>query len=152
MSKALPLFLCSLTLLTLTQSCTQIEASTNSGSSYTAPVEQPKTAAELRAELLAQEQSAPATYLAASGTYRRNFINQLVLEGDIANVATLANFKDPVLSVTWYSKTGTQVGTKEYPIYELVQAQGTTHYKLKTDAPGYVATVALGISGATVVE
>ena len=61
-------------------------------------------------------------------------------------------YKDSMLSVTWYSKTHTEVGTKEYPIYELVPAQGTAHYKLKTDAPGYVATVALGISGATAVE
>lgn len=142
--------LASLSLLMLVQACS--EANSYS-SSYTAPVEErSKTAEELRAELLAQEQSAPDSYLAAAGTSRRNLIGQLVLEGYIANAATLANFKDPVLSVTWYSKTGTEVGTKEYPIYELVQAQGATHYKLKTDAPSYAATVALGISGATAVE
>lgn len=143
--------LASLSSLVLMQACS--EANSYSGSSYTAPVEErPKTAEELRAELLAQEQNAPTEYLKTEGTYRRNFINQLVLEGDIANTATLANFKDPVLTVTWYSKTGTEVGAKEYPIYEVVQAQGTTHYKLKTDAPSFVATVALGISGATAVE
>ena len=54
--------------------------------------------------------------------------------------------------MTWYSKTNTEVGTKEYPVYELVRAKGATHFKLKTDAPGYVATVALGISGATAVD
>lgn len=137
-------------LLVLTQACSQANSHTNS--SYIAPVEQPKTAEELRAELLAQEQATPAEYLAATGTSRRNFLSQLVLEGDIASTATLATFKDPVLSVTWISKTGTEVGTKKYPIYELVQAQGTTHFKLKTDAPGYVATVALGVLGATAVE
>jgi hypothetical protein len=151
MTKALPLLICS-TLFTLTQACTQVQSHGSSNSSYTPPIEQPKTAAELRAELLAQEQSAPATYLAASGTSHRNFIGQLVLEGYIANGATLANFKDPVLSVTWYSKTQTELGTKEYPIYELVRAKDATHFKLKTDAPNYVATVALGITGATVVE
>lgn len=139
--------LASLSSLVLLQACS--EANSYSGSSYTAPVEErPKTAAELRA----QEQSTPAEYLKTEGTYRRNFINQLVLEGDIANTASLATFKDPVLAVTWYSKTGTELGTKEYPIYELVQAKGTTHYKLKTDAPNYVATVVLSIAGATAVE
>lgn len=139
-----------LALLALTQSCSQ--ANSYTPDSYTAPVEQPKTAEELRAELLAQEQSDPTTYLIVAGTHHRNFIGQLVLEGYIGSTATLATFKDPVLSVTWMSKTGTEVGTKEYPIYELVQAQGKTHFKLKTDAPDYVATVALGISGATAVE
>lgn len=109
-------------------------------------------AAELRAELLAQEQSDPTTYLVVAGTHRRNFIGQLVLEGYVGSLATLATFKDPVLSVTWYSKTGTEVGTKEDPIYELLPAKGKAHFKLKTDAPDYVATVALGISGATAVE
>ncbi|MBJ6141796.1 hypothetical protein [Hymenobacter sp. BT559] len=150
MTKAL-LFTCCLAVLSLIQSCSQGEAY-SSHASYTTPLEQPKTAEELRAELLAQEQSDPATYLGVAGTSRRNFINQLVLEGDIANAATLANFKDPVLSVTWYSKTQTELGIKEYPIYELVRAQGTTHFKLKTEEPSYVATVALGIAAATVVE
>jgi hypothetical protein len=150
MLKALPLVIYSLTLFTLTQSCTQVQS--HSSSYMAPPIEQPKTAAELRAELLAQEQSVPTTYLAASGTSRRNLIGQLVLEGYIANAATLANFKDPVLSVTWYSKTQTEIGTKEYPIYELVRAKAATPFKLKTDAPSYVATVALGISRAKAVE
>lgn len=75
-----------------------------------------------------------------------------MIEGDVFNQATLANFKDPVLSVTWYSKTNTEPDTKSYPVYELVQAQHSRHFKLKTEAPGYVATVALGISDATSIE
>jgi hypothetical protein len=143
---------CVLASLALLQACSQ--ANSHTSDTYTAPVEEerPKTAAELRAELLAQEQSDPTTYLVVAGTHRRNFIGQLVLEGYVGSAATLATFKDPVLSVTWYSKTGTEVGTKEYPIYEVVSAKGKAHFKLKTDAPDYVATVALGISGATAVE
>jgi hypothetical protein len=70
----------------------------------------------------------------------------------VANSATLARFKDPVLSVTWFSKTGTELETMQYPIYELVQAQGSKHFKLKTQAPDYVATVSLGIASAVAVE
>ena len=121
----------------------------------TASVEEqaPKTAAELRAELLLREQAAPVDYLqVVQGSFHRNLIDQLVLEGDIANTATLARFKDPVLSVTWYSKTHTKLATKEYAVYELMRAQGTTHFKFKTDAPADVATVSMRISGAVVVE
>lgn len=141
--------------LFMLQSCSRGTSYTDDSSgpgSLTASIERPKTAAELRAELLAQEQRAPEDYLGVDGTYRRNFINQLVLEGDIASAATLATYKDPVLSVTWYSKTQTEIGTQQYPVYELLRPHGTTHFKLKTSAPGEVASVAMSISGATPVE
>jgi hypothetical protein len=144
-----------LTLLVLLQACSH--GSTYSGDSsgagtYTASVERPKTAEELRAELMTAEQAAPADYLEVEGTYRRNLISQLVLEGDIASKATLATYKDPVLTVTWYSKTQTEIGTQQYPVYELLRPHGSTHFKLKTSAPGEVASVAMAISSATPVE
>jgi hypothetical protein len=116
--KLLTLAYAASTLLTL-QACSPSTAYNDGPSgagSLTASVERPKTAAELRAELLDQEQRAPEEYLGVDGTYRRNFINQLVLEGDIASAATLATYKDPVLSVTWYSKTQTEIGTQQYPV------------------------------------
>lgn len=142
------------TLLTL-QACSHgpIYSGDPSGpSGLTASVERPKSAAELRAELLAQEQASPEEYLQVDATYHRNFINQLVLEGDIASTATLATYKDPVLAVTWVSKTDTELETVQYPVYEVVRSQGSTHFKLKTKAPGYVASVRIGISGATPIE
>lgn len=155
MTKKLLLLACAASSLVTLQSCSH--GSTYSGDpsgsgTYTASVERPKTAAELRAELLATEQGAPADYLGVEGTYHRNFISQLVLEGDIASAATLATYKDPVLSVTWYSKTQTEIGTQQYPVYELLRPHGTTHFKLKTSAPGEVASVAMSIASATPVE
>ncbi len=143
--------ICALSFLALTQSCSQANSH---GNDYTVevPEARPKTAAELRAELLQREQSAPQEYLQVQGTHHRNFINQLVLEGDITNQATLALFKDPVLLVTWYSQTQTELGTQQYPIYELVPPQGKTHYKLKTAAPNEVATISIGIAGATAID
>lgn len=135
-----------LSLLPLLESCSQAE-------SYDRPTtfaaERPKTAEELRAELLEREQGSPETYLKVDGTYRRNLISQLVLEGDISNQASLARFKDPVLTVTWYSATDTEVGTESYSIFEVVRPQGTAHFKLKTQAPAYVAKVGMSISTAT---
>ncbi|WP_460584552.1 hypothetical protein [Hymenobacter arcticus] len=147
--------LCFLLFPALIQACSPGTAYTSDSSgagSPTASVERPQTAAELRAELLAQEQRAPEEYLQVEATYHRNFINQLVLEGDIASSATLATYKDPVLSVTWVSKTDTELETVQYPVYEVVRSQGSTHFKLKTSAPGYVASVRVGIAGATPVE
>jgi hypothetical protein len=145
MYKALHIF-CLLALATASQSCSQA----SSHGSYAA--EQPKTAEELRAELLVQEQRSPEEHLQVKGISRRNFIDQLVLEGTVKNTATLASFKDPVLTVVWYSKTKTELDTKQYQIFELVRAQRSIPFKLKTDAPGYVATVAMGVSDATPIE
>ena len=72
-----------------------------------------------------------------------------MLEGNITSETTLTRSKAPVLSVTWYSRTQAALETKQYPIYEIVRPQGSTHYKLKTQAPDYVATVAIGIASAT---
>ena len=139
-------------LLAALAGCTQTNSySGDPGRGHAAP-ERPKTPEELRAELLAQEQAAPTDYLHVVGSYRRNLVDQLVLEGDIANQATLASYKDPLLAVTWFSKTGTELDTKQYPIYELVRAQQSKHIKLKTNAPDYVASVSIGIAGATAVE
>jgi hypothetical protein len=142
------------TLFTL-QSCSPSTTYTSDSAgpgSLTASIDRPQTAAELRAELLTQEQRAPEEYLGVGGTYHRNFISQLVLEGDIVSKASLATYKDPVLSVTWYSKTQTEIGTQQYPVYELLRPHGSTHFKLKTSAPGEVASVAMSVSGATPVE
>jgi hypothetical protein len=139
----------------LLQACSPGTAYTNGSSgagSLTASVERPKSAAELRAELLDEEQRSPEDYLQVQATYHRNFINQLVLEGDIASSASLATYKDPVLSVTWVSKTDTELETVQYPVYEVVRAQGSTHFKFKISAPGYVASVRVSISGATPIE
>jgi len=139
----------------LLQACSPGTAYTDGTSgtgSLTASIERPKTAAELRAELLAQEQRAPEEYLDVDGTYRRNLIRQLVLEGDIVSKATMATYKDPVLTVTWYSKTKTEIGMEQYPVYEVLNPHGSTHFKLKTSAPGEVASVAMGISSATPIE
>lgn len=112
----------------------------------------PKTAAEMRAELLAEEQSSPGEYLKVTGTYRRNLIDQLVLEGDIQNTATLATFKDPILVVDWISKTNTVIDSKQYRVYELIRHGHSAHFKLKTNAPEEVVTVSMGSNDAVSVE
>ncbi len=141
-------------LITTLGACSRADSynSSSNSSVYETVAERPKTAAELRAELLTQEQGAPSEYLATEGTYRRNFIGQLVLEGRIINRATLARFKDPVLMVEWYSKTNTLLENKEYKVFESVGPQGTAQFKVKTDAPSYVDHVAMAISSADVVE
>ncbi|MBC6992287.1 hypothetical protein [Hymenobacter sp. BT491] len=108
----------------------------------------PKTAAELRAELLERERENPTEYLDTSGKYWRNLINELVVEGDVLNTATMAKFKDPEITVNWYSKTGTQIGSKTYTKYEFLRPNHSVHFKYKMYAPSEVVSVAIGVTDA----
>jgi hypothetical protein len=141
----------------LLQACSYESPSTYSttpadAETYTVSVKRRKTAERLRVKLLATEQRDPSTYLDVVGSYYRNLSSQLVLEGDIESKATLATFKDPVLSVTWYSKTQTEIGTQQYPVNELLRPQSSAHFKLETAAPGEVASVIMGVYEATPVK
>jgi hypothetical protein len=155
MAKLLP-NLSFLLLPTLLQACsygpTSIYRTTPAGTETTVSLKRRKMAKRLRTELLATEQRDPSTYLEVVGTYSRNFSRQLVLEGDIESKASIATFKDPVLSVTWYSKTQTEIGTQQYSVYELLRPQSSAHFKLETAAPGEVASVIMGVYEATPVE
>ena len=138
-----------LALLSATSACSSSDSYSGMSLETTAA---PKTAAEMRAELLAEEQSSPGEYLKVTGTYRRNLIDQLVLEGDIKNTATLATFKDPILIVDWMSKTNTVIDTKQYRVYELVRHGHSAHFKLKTNAPEEVVSVSMGSNEAVAVD
>jgi hypothetical protein len=138
-----------LALLSATSACSSSDSYRGMSLETTAA---PKTAAEMRAELLGEEQSSPGDYLKVTGTYRRNLIDQLVLEGDIKNTASLATFKDPILIVDWISKTNTVIDTKQYRVYELVRHGHSVHFKLKTDAPEEVVTVSMGSNDAVAVD
>ena len=110
----------------------------------------PKTPGELKQELLFSERENPILYLKQEGTWRKNFIDQIVLEGSISNTATLANFKDIILKVTWLTKTETELGTNKYVIYEYVKSGKSIQYKLKTDdAPNATGNVKIEIESAT---
>jgi hypothetical protein len=112
----------------------------------------PKTAEELRAELLEKEQTTPSKQLSVDGKHWRNFIDQLVVEGDITNTASLASFKDPVLTIEWFSKTGTSIGQESYKVYEFVKPGRKTHYKLKMNVPSSVKTIGVVVTDAVAVQ
>jgi len=113
-----------------------------SSSTTTAPVEIPKTPEQLRAELKQQEQATPTDYLSADGTYKENFWgDKLKIKCTIHNKATLASFKDVVVRVTYYTKTKTELGTKEYTIYEIVNANSDKTVEMKIDTYKDVETI-----------
>jgi hypothetical protein len=99
-----------------------------------APVEIPKTPEQLKAELKESEQSDPTRYLDATGTYKENFWgDKIKVQCKITNSATLAKFKDALIEVTYYAKSKTVLGTKQYTVYEIFTPNSSKTVEMKID-------------------
>jgi hypothetical protein len=66
------------------------------------------------------EKSQPANFLEASGNYNENFWgDKLKIHGEVTNKATVANYKDVVIHVIYYSETETELGSEDYTIFDI---------------------------------
>jgi hypothetical protein len=80
------------------------------------------------------ESSQPTSFLTADGTYGKNFWgDKLKVHGKITNAATVATYKDAVVRVTYYTKTKTELGSKNYTIYDFFPPHSTKTFELKID-------------------
>ncbi|GLU54944.1 hypothetical protein [Dyadobacter frigoris] len=78
--------------------------------------------------------SQSATFLSADGTYNKNFWgDKYKVQGVIKNAATNAAYNDAVVRITYYSKTGTVLASKEYTLYEKFPPRSTTKFELKVE-------------------
>lgn len=108
-----------------------------------------KTPAQLKEERRKKEIANPAMYVKTKINWRKNLVGETVLEGTLTNTAALANFKDPVVLITWLSKTNTTLATSRYPLYEYLGAKKTISYKLKVKAPSKYNSVKASVESAT---
>ena len=122
------------------------------GASYTPEPPRPKTQAELKAELRQTEIQHPVSYISTKFSWWKNLVGETVIEGTLTNNATMAPFKDPVLRVTWLSKTNTPMRVSSYPVYEYLGPRQSVPYKLKVHGPRKAESINLAIESASVVE
>ena len=120
-----------------------------------------KTPEELREELRKQEMNSPIEYIKLEGvTMKRNLVREAgwfrsaeydgsVVEGSIKNTASIARFKDVVIVVEFYSKTETQIGKKEFVLYEYYEANSTESFRLKVDPPAEMGSYHVSVKNAT---
>jgi hypothetical protein len=99
-----------------------------------------------------KERINPAAYLSSDGKYWENLIGQLVIEGRIYNKATVANYKDAVLTVHFYSKTETLIDSKDYLIYEFFKPGQSKVFKIKIEGPSRTAKIGWEVSDATAIN
>lgn len=105
---------------------------TNSQTTYTPPKKaKKKTEDELRQELYNKEIKNPKTYISASFSSRVNLAVNTVIEGNLYNSATLANFKNVKIKVRFFSKTGAELNSETFTIMEFLPAGGSVYFKHK---------------------
>ncbi|MFM7857296.1 MAG: hypothetical protein ACKO96_36595, partial [Flammeovirgaceae bacterium] len=82
------------------------------------------------------ENSDPVRFLEADGEYSENFWgDKIKINGRIKNKASVANYKDVIVRVIFYTKTKTVITTEDYVLYEFFTANGTKEFNLKV--PNY---------------
>lgn len=89
-----------------------------------------------------RESANPTEFLSTKGTYRKNLIDQWVLEGTVKSSAKAVTYKDIVLEIVHYSKTGSEIGREQSTIYEFVRPGERISFKIKTN--GYNSTSSIG--------
>jgi len=105
------------------------------GSLLVASERSEKTPEQLRADLRQRERNSPQDYLEVHSTMRTNHIGEKVIGGIVTNKASVAVYKDIVLSVIFLSKTEADLGTRELKIYETVPPGHSKTFKFKIMAP-----------------
>lgn len=133
---------------------------------YSTSNSKPKSPEELRAELKAQEEISPLTYLEDKGvkmTPQKKKIRNgglfrdpeyapdgAIFEGDFINKATIAKFKDIRVKVSFYSKTKTLIKEDSYIIYEYYPPNSTKHFSFRVaEIPQAQTSFSFEIIGAT---
>ncbi len=94
-----------------------------------------KVQTEIKKKNKPKEAEKPTTSIKAKISWRKNLIGETVLTGTLNNTASNTNFKDPVILVTWLSKTNTILGETSYPLNEYIEAGKSVSYKLKVKVP-----------------
>lgn len=147
------------------------ESETNQGQASVDPIKgspsHPKTAAELRRELAETEASDPAGMLLISGTMQENKIlvqkpdffhhskyatDGYLINGIIKNKASIAQFKDAIVRVTFYTETRTELGYKDYPVYKYFLPHQVSPFELQVYPPENMKDFNLEVINATVVR
>lgn len=99
-----------------------------------------------------QERLTPTAFLTTDGTYRKNLIDEWVLDGVITSKATTVTYKDVILRVNFFSKTKTLIGSERHPVYEFIGPQQQQAFKIKTMGFDDAKSVDWEIEGATAVQ
>lgn len=133
-----------------------------------APIfEKEKTPEELRMELRKQEESSPNQYLTVDAKMKDSIIkireagffrdaeyakDGSVIKGTIKNAASVAKFKDVVLTVSYYSGTETEIKNEDFIFYEYYEPNSTKEFSVYVHTPEAMKSFGITVKTATPVN
>lgn len=124
-------------------------AFTGSGQTASVAAVTEKTEEERNAELVKKEKADPSAHISGRLSWKAGRSNEIIVEGTLINTAILADYKDPQLSITTFSKDGQLLDTKSFTVTGLLQAGKMVEYscKFKTGKkPANVKAVVVGVT------
>ena len=97
------------------------------------------------------ESFGPIDYLNADGTYNKTVLgDQIKINGQINNKATVTTYKDVVIEVVFYSKTNSEVGRENYTIYDFFEPNSKKDFTLQVKNYSNVETIGWEVASALV--
>jgi hypothetical protein len=95
------------------------------------------------------ENADPKQFLSVEGKYDGNIWGtKFKVKGEITNKASIANYKDIIIRIKYYSKTKSVIGSEDYTIYEVFPPNQEKSFKLDVAKYNDVEFVELNIIGA----
>jgi hypothetical protein len=92
------------------------------------------------------EFDSPTNFLTVEGKYSENFWGDKInLDCVFSNSATIASYKDINLRITYYTKTKTSLGSKDYIIYEVFNPRSKKIVSLKIENFQNVSSIDIDI-------
>ena len=95
-----------------------------------------------------KEQKNPTTFLMVNSHDKHNLLGQTVIKGTVTNTAKVCVYKDVLLQLNYYSKTGTLLLTTNETVYNKIEPGKSSGFKTKEFAPKGTDSVAIKVIGA----
>lgn len=112
-----------------------------------------KSPEELRQELKTREQTNYKDYLSVKYDLTKTFwTEEDVIKGLIANTASIARFKDIVITITFFTATDTELGSQDFVEYKFFEPNSKTAFEIKTKSPSATKKIGVTIRSAVPVD
>ena len=117
-------------------------AGCNSGANSQRPSTQYE---EKKTSIADMERESPLKFLKISGSHRSNLINQTVVEGEVANKATLTTYKNIKIQLTFLDKEGGTIEKQKHAIDDEVKPGTTADFKIKVKHVSEAVSVTMDV-------
>ncbi len=94
------------------------------------------------------EKKYPKKFIGVVGEKKKNLIGQTVVKGEIQNNAKMVSYKDVLLRIRFYSKTGAVLQEELETVYETVAPGNSVKFKTKIFTPKGTDSVSIKVDDA----